>query len=337
MRKQTLKQLEKQQNQKGLKEILRTVSTIEEKQAHPRRPRSKYQGEMIQMDASSFEWCQNTSWHLHLAVDDATSEVVGAYLDTQETLNGYYQVFAQILKDYGIPAMFYTDKRTVFEYKRKNNAFDNEDTYTQFAYACKNLGVAIKTTSVAQAKGRVERMNQTFQSRLPVELRRARIENIDEANAFLKSYLKKFNQRFALPSNDIKSVYEKQIDQQKINDTLAVISSRKIDKGNAIKYKKNYYFPINAKQERQLFLPATEALVIETFDARLLVNIKEELYVLEEIEAHERLSKVFDFHRIKDKEEKEIYVPKMSHPYKEKSFKNFQKKQKHRQKSCAYT
>ena len=70
----------------------------------------------------------------HLAVDDATGEVVGAYFDNQETLKGYYNVFYQILTNYGIPAMFYTDRRTVFEYKRKNNAFDDEDTFTPVSY-----------------------------------------------------------------------------------------------------------------------------------------------------------------------------------------------------------
>lgn len=74
---------------------------------------------MIQMDASSFEWIPGHIWHLHLAVDDSTGTVVGAYFDTQETLNGYYHVFFQILTNYGIPALFYTDRRTVFEYKRK--------------------------------------------------------------------------------------------------------------------------------------------------------------------------------------------------------------------------
>lgn len=104
--------------------------------AHPRRLRCKYMGEMIQMDASQFYWIEDQQWYLHLAIDDATNTVVGAYFDYQETLNGYYQVFYQILTHYGIPAMFYTDKRTVFEYKRKNTLFDDEDTYTQFSYAC---------------------------------------------------------------------------------------------------------------------------------------------------------------------------------------------------------
>ena len=59
--------------------------------------------------------------------------------------------------------MFYTDRRTVFEYKRKDKPSDAEDTFTQFSYACHNLGIEIKTTSVPQAKGRVERLNQTLQ------------------------------------------------------------------------------------------------------------------------------------------------------------------------------
>ena len=172
-------QLENASSKKAQNEIKETLAVIDDKEAHPRRPRCKYMGEMIQMDASSYEWISGQIWHLHLAVDDATGEVVGAYFDYQETLKGYYNVFYQILLNYGIPAMFYTDRRTVFEYKRKNNAFDDEDTFTQFSYACHNLGVEIKTTSVAQAKGRIERMNQTFQSRLPIELRRAHITDIE--------------------------------------------------------------------------------------------------------------------------------------------------------------
>lgn len=93
--------------------------------------------------------------------------------------------------------MFYTDKRTVFEYKRKNTLFDDFNTYIHFSYTCHSLGVDIKTTSVPQAKRRIERLNQTFQSRLPVELRHAHVSNIDEANTFLKNYLKKFNDQFA--------------------------------------------------------------------------------------------------------------------------------------------
>ena len=106
-----------------------------------------------------------------------------------------------VLINYGIPALFYTDRRTVFEYKRKDKSSDAEDTFTQFSYACHNLGIEIKTMSVPQAKGRVERLNQTLQSRLPVELRHAHITNIEDASVFLNSYIKKYNNQFALRLN----------------------------------------------------------------------------------------------------------------------------------------
>ena len=90
-------------------------------------------------------------------------------------------MFYQILTNYGIPFKFLTDKRTVFTYKKKGSPSLDEDTYTQFAYACKQLGVELESTSVPQAKGRVERLNQTLQSRLPVEFRLAGITNREAA------------------------------------------------------------------------------------------------------------------------------------------------------------
>ena len=49
--------------------------------------------------------------------------------------------------------------------KRKNSPSIDEDTYTQFAYACKQLGIQLESSGIPQAKGRVERLNQTLQSR----------------------------------------------------------------------------------------------------------------------------------------------------------------------------
>ena len=106
------------------------------------------------------------------------------------------------------------------------------------------LGVDIKTTSVPQAKGRIERLNQTFQSRLPVELRRAHVSNIDEANEFLKSYLKKFNAQFALQLDITKSVFETQPSKEKINTILAIMNTRIIDNGHGIRYKNKYLMEI---------------------------------------------------------------------------------------------
>ncbi|MFR5152299.1 MAG: hypothetical protein ACLTER_24740 [Ruminococcus sp.] len=95
------------------------INLVALEDAHSRRPRAAYFGELQQMDATPYEWIPGQIWHLHLAIDDATGRITGGWFDTQETLNGYYHVFHQILTTYGIPYKFFTDRRTVFTYKRK--------------------------------------------------------------------------------------------------------------------------------------------------------------------------------------------------------------------------
>ena len=73
-----------------------------------------------------------------------------------------YYVTTQIFKEYGIPYIFYTDNRTVFEYRRKGEKNTEKDTFTQFGYMCHNLGIALETTSISQAKGKIKRLFQAL-------------------------------------------------------------------------------------------------------------------------------------------------------------------------------
>lgn len=122
---------------------------------------------MVEQDGSIHLWFGETKTCLHLAIDKATSTIVGAWFDKQETLNGYYHVFYQILTTYGIPYKFITDNRTVFNFMLLNSEkrTSDKDVLTQYGYACKQLGVELETTSVSQAKGLIERTNGTFQGR----------------------------------------------------------------------------------------------------------------------------------------------------------------------------
>ena len=304
-------QLKIAKTKKEITDLHNAIIDIED--AHPRRPRCAYFGEMLQMDASLHNWFGKDKSQLHIAVDDATGNIVGAYFDYQETLNGYYNVLHQILIEYGIPYGFFTDKRTVFEYKQKKSPSLEEDTFTQFGYACKQLGIEIKTSSVAQAKGRVERMFQTLQSRLVVELRLAGISTIDQANEFLNSYIKKFNKQFALPIDNIKSVFEKQPDNEKTNLILAVLTERKIDNGHCIRFDKKYFKPVNCNGNHAYYYKGTHCMVIKAFDGQLFGCINDKVHALEEIPTHQRSSKNFDFKKPEEKPKKK-YIPPMSHP-----------------------
>lgn len=63
-------------------------------------------------------WFAKGKSQLHIADDDATSTIVGAYFDYQETLNGYYNILHQILISYGIPYMFFTDSHLILVVKK---------------------------------------------------------------------------------------------------------------------------------------------------------------------------------------------------------------------------
>lgn len=307
-------------------DIQSNITAIED--SHSRRPRCAYFGEMLQMDASMHEWFGNTKTHLHITVDDATGSILGAYFDTQETLKGYYNIFHQVLTCYGIPYMFFTDNRTVFEYKLKKSSSIEEDTYTQFAYACKQLGVEIKTSSVPQAKGRVERMFQTLQSRLPVVLRLKGINTLSEANVFLNSYIKEYNAKFATEPNLNKSVFEKQPSEEKINLILSVLTERKVDNGHCIKFKNTYYKTLDKNGHQVHFYKGTKSMVIESFDGNKYCCIDNNVYALEAIPTHERISKNFDL-TISEEEPHKQYIPAMNHPWRRQEFWKFVKMQQH--------
>ena len=289
--------------------------------SHPRGEKPKYFGEVIEQDGSIHQWFGNIKTCLHLAIDKATSTIVGAWFDFQETLNGYYHVLYQILTNYGIPYKFFTDNRTVFNYMSLNpdKRTSDKDVLTQYGYACKQLGIGLETSSVSQAKGLIERTNGTFQGRLVNELKLHGITTIEEANKYLIDvFVPYFNKRFALDYKKFESVFETSPSEEKINYTLAILTPRKIDNGNSIKYHNKYYQPY-LDNILKCFLPKTECLVIKAFNGDLLVTIDEQVLELKELSRNERFSK--NFENVIETKEKKKYIPPMSHPWKLESFK----------------
>ena len=322
--------LEKKEKASSKKEAdLFQANLVAVEDAHSRRPRCAYFGEMQQMDATPYEWVPGQVWHLHLAIDDATGAITGAWFDTQETLDGYYHVFHQILSRYGIPYKLFTDRRTVFTYKKKNSPSLDEDTYTQFAYACKQLGVLLKSSSVPQAKGRVERLNQTLQSRLPVELRLAGITAIDAANEFLDSYIQKFNAKFSFPTNHIKSVFEMQPSDEKINMILAILNERTVDCGHCIQFQRSHYRMLDSRGHQVHYRKGTKVMVIRAFDGSLYCCVNDQdIYALEQVQERHETSKELDMEQPQQKPKKP-YIPPMNHPWRRAVFRKFVQQQSH--------
>ena len=302
---------------------------------HALRERSKYFGELIQMDASSYEWFGGLVSNLHVAIDDCTGRLTGAYFDKEETLFGYYNVLKQILLRYGIPAKFLTDKRTVFEYTRKGEQDVEKDTFTQFSYACKQLGIEIETTSVPEAKGRVERLNQTLQSRLPIIFRREGITDIDSANEFLCSHLDElFNDKFSMPVDHTRSVFEKQIggkaiDEATVNLICSILCSRTLI-GQCIRFNKKMYKLIDKNGVQQNYTDRTKVTVIQTLDNQLFASVNDVcIFKLEEVPVHAEKSRIFDADYEAPKPRR-VYIPPMNHPWRYSEFEKHAKSQRHR-------
>lgn len=281
--------LKKKENKnKTEKEISKIAShQIALEDATPRLPKPLYAGENIELDASEFIFFGNVKTHLHLSIDTSTDSCTGAYLDYQETLNGYYHVTYQILTKHGIPMKFTTDGRTIFEYMSKKMKSDEKAYFTQFKHACNTLGIDLKVTSKSQKKPRVEKYNQTFQDRLSHELHYKNITTIEEANEYLiNTFIPEFNKLFATEITNKNSVFEK-LSKQDINNLnyiLATLSIRKFNSGNSINYKGKIYLPYSKGGKIVCYRNKTECTVIESYDGNLYVQIYNEIFVLKELQ-----------------------------------------------------
>ena len=168
---------------------------------HPMRERRARLGEMIQIDGSPHDWFEGRGEYCTLLVfiDDATGNLMQLRFSPTETTLGYMHVLHDHIVAHGVPAALYSDKHSIF---RINTKDADPNAETQFSRAARELGIECIHANSPQAKGRVERANQTLQDRLVKEMRLAGINNMAEANAWLPAYIADYNQRFSVVPKD---------------------------------------------------------------------------------------------------------------------------------------
>lgn len=163
---------------------------------HQRRPRRAGFGELVQLDGSPHAWFEDRGARCTLIVfiDDATSRLMHLRFVEAETTQGYMQALGAYLGCYGRPVALYSDRHSIF----RINHGRQENKVTQFTRAVKTLDIEPIQANSPQAKGRVERANQTLQDRLVKELRLAGIDTMESGNAFLPAFMADYNRRFAV-------------------------------------------------------------------------------------------------------------------------------------------
>lgn len=169
-----------------------------------RRPRREQRGELLQMDGSHHNWFEDRrDWAvLMVMVDDATGTVDAAFFEN-ESWDSAAESFRGYVLSHGVPQALYVDCHSIYRPDREptpEELLAGQVPETQFGRAMRELGVELILAGSPQAKGRVERMNRTFQDRLVKALRRANISDLAAANEFLvKEFLPAFNAQFAIP------------------------------------------------------------------------------------------------------------------------------------------
>ena len=173
-------------------------------QLRERRPRF---GELIQIDGSLHDWFEGRAPRCTLIVfiDDATSRLTGLRFVPVETTRAYLETLRGHVLAHGCPLAFYSDRHGIFRVNAKDA--QGGDGKTEFGRVAERLGIVSIHALTPQAKGRVERSNQTMQDRLVKEMRLGGIASIEAANAFLPAFVAWWNTRFAVPPRDAVSAH----------------------------------------------------------------------------------------------------------------------------------
>ncbi|TDK29116.1 ISNCY family transposase [Rhizobium deserti] len=165
---------------------------------HQPRLRREAYGELVQIDGSDHRWFEDRGdpCSLLVFIDDATGKLMQLRFVRSESAFSYFEALALYLREHGAPIAFYSDKHSVFRVAKKDAK--GGQAMTQFGRALCELNIEILCANSSQAKGRVERMNRTLQDRLVKALRLARIDNMEAGNAFLASFMSRYNARFSV-------------------------------------------------------------------------------------------------------------------------------------------
>jgi hypothetical protein len=197
---------------------------------------------LLQIDGSPHDWLEGRGHHFTLigAIDDATGKVLYAFFQEQEDSVGYFKLLREIVARYGIPLALYHDRHTIFESPKKELSIEEQlagkKNLTQFGRLLSELGIASIAAKSPQAKGRIERLWGTFQSRLVSELRLAKAKTMEEANKVLADYLPTFNRDFQVSPQEPDLAY-RQIGNDFVPDRYFCFKYKRVVGGdNVVKF-----------------------------------------------------------------------------------------------------
>lgn len=214
-----------------------------QRERHIYQPRYRREcfGELIQIDGSDHYWFEDRGPKCTLLVyiDDATSRLLELRFVASESTFDYFISTQRYLRRYGKPVAFYSDKHSVFRVNRRDARTGSG--MTQFGRALHELNIDIICANSSQAKGRVERVNRTLQDRLVKELRLEGIDDRSAGNAYLPTYIERFNNQFAKPPLKDKDLHRPLQAHDDLETILSWQEKRTVSNSLTVQYDKVIY------------------------------------------------------------------------------------------------
>ena len=235
---------------------------------HQSRPRRECVGDLVQIDGSPHDWFEGRgpACTLIVYVDDATTRLLATGFFAEETTAAYMRTTRAHLASCGRPVSYCSDRYSVFRVNRKGS----EGELTQFGRALRTLDIAAIHAHSPQAKGRVERANQTLQDRLVKEMRLRGISDMAAGNAYLPEFMADFNRRFAVAPRDPEDAHRAVLhDARELDLILCEQHARKLTKNLTISFQsREYQVTGRGKGYR---LRGAEVTVCRAFDGSVTV------------------------------------------------------------------
>lgn len=162
---------------------------------------------LLQSAGSPFDWRAGRGPNAVRigALDDATGKVLFLHFRPSEDQVGYLVLLRTIAQRYGLPLRIYHDRPTSLRSPQQPTLAEQlagPTPMSQLQRVMAELGIESIAAGSPQAKGRIERLWGTLQDRLTQELRLAGSTGLEQAHAFLPSFIARYNARFAQAPQD---------------------------------------------------------------------------------------------------------------------------------------
>ncbi|MBC7344030.1 MAG: ISNCY family transposase [Clostridia bacterium] len=214
---------------------------------HRSRPRKPQLGMLVQIDGSPHDWLEGRGPNITLlaALDDATGQILAALFRLTEDFEGYRQLLFEMVTTHGIPLAVYSDRHTLFfppkarqnQPSLEQQLLGHNQPLTQIGRILNELGIQHIPARSPQAKGRIERLFETLQQRLVVELRLAGACTLEQANQVLKNgFIERFNRRFAVPAAICHSAFRPVPSHLRLEHIFCWKEHRRLNSGYTMHY-----------------------------------------------------------------------------------------------------